>query len=195
MKIEIKKNCIRSDNRNCHCYGNRKCWGLKWRSTIAGRTRPNFELFERVSGAANQSSAQRTKYNMDYLRRCWLLCFRLFWGRYIWWLSCPEQESNLHSLARTRFWVWRVYQFRHPGYKSCSNHFQLIQLEPNLPTGRFWVWRVYQFRHQGYWSGGNITQLHCPFQKLKIDILRKIIEWSGSDSSGKKKYLTIIGSL
>ena len=117
MKIEIKKNCIRSDNRNCHCYGNRKCWGLKWRSTIAGRTRPNFELFERVSGAANQSSAQRTKYNMDYLRRCWLLCFRLFWGRYIWWLSCPEQESNLHSLARTRFWVWRVYQFRHPGFK------------------------------------------------------------------------------
>ena len=30
---------------------------------------------------------------------------------------CPEQESNLHILADTRFWVWRVYQFRHLGLK------------------------------------------------------------------------------
>ena len=34
-----------------------------------------------------------------------------------WWSECPRKESNLHFLAKTRFWVWRVYQFRHMGLK------------------------------------------------------------------------------
>ena len=32
--------------------------------------------------------------------------------------GCPEQESNLHSLAGTGPWNQRVYQFRHLGKKN-----------------------------------------------------------------------------
>ena len=39
---------------------------------------------------------------------------------------CRWPDSNQHSIARSRFWVYRVYQFRHIGLK--------VHHDSNYPT-------------------------------------------------------------
>ncbi len=83
---------------------------------------------------------------------------------------CPEQDSNLHTLASTSPSSWRVYQFHHLGIGTikivtttwinvCSlknlrhlsqmgaicSHSNLHTLASTSPSS----WRVYQFHHLG----------------------------------------------